>query len=277
MKKLLAAAVFLSFGLGTTFAATSLDIEVVTGTGIGQAGGNGQVVLWNGTTVTYAAWNGTSWNLVCSSGGGSGVCGGNVTATTFGSGQLSLQVVSVGGWSVSTDTGSSNSPNCSGVYGPDCANTSEVNAQSFLGDTTALAVYFGTTGFASESGLICAESASGITGSNSPSASASCYAGSGTPFTFSDETIPTGFTSGNQIGSTLTLTALGSTTSGGSAPLTAPFSLGIEDTFKGGSTSDAYNVDTTISAVPEPASVTMLGGVLLLAAGAIRRKTRKAA
>lgn len=84
------------------------------------------------------------------------------------------------------------------------------------------------------------------------------------------------FDTSHQIGSTLTFPGSpysGSITGGGNT--VNPYSLTLVATLNG-VTAGAASFDAAINAVPEPASVALLGGVLLFTAGAIRRKMRRA-
>lgn len=88
-------------------------------------------------------------------------------------------------------------------------------------------------------------------------------------------------TVGNQIGTlSFTTTALNPAFSGNTVSsigtTTTPYSLTIVANLNG-ITAGSASFDAAINAVPEPVSVSLLGGVLVLTATAIRRKLRRAA
>jgi hypothetical protein len=70
------------------------------------------------------------------------------------------------------------------------------------------------------------------------------------------------------------LTGFGST-AGGSIAANTSFSL-TEVAVLSGTQAGTSSIDAAIDAVPEPATVSLLGGVLLATFGALRRKTRRA-
>jgi hypothetical protein len=85
---------------------------------------------------------------------------------------------------------------------------------------------------------------------------------------------------GNQIGSTLTFTTASyhQTIATTSPVSVSPYSLTLFASIDYGRGKGAASFDSSLTAnpVPEPAVVTMLGGVLLLTVGAIRRKASRA-
>ncbi len=109
-----------------------------------------------------------------------------------------------------------------------------------------------------------------------------------TTVTFAGFTGSSKFDTSHQIGSTLTFhtspppvsnpfsgSTSGSVVSGDtSATIIASIDLGAPTAFGSGSFDAAF--DTTGSKVPEPASISMLGGVLLVLGGALRRRIQKA-
>jgi len=111
-----------------------------------------------------------------------------------------------------------------------------------------------------------------------------------TTVTFSAFTGSSKFDTTHQIGSTLTFhtspppisNAYSGSTNGlvvsgdTSATLVASIDLGSPTAFGGGSFDAALDTITTVGGTPEPASISMLGGVLLILGGALRRKIKKA-
>jgi hypothetical protein len=179
-------------------------------------------------------------------------------------GAISIIAANLNGWNITISTGSSNSPNCSGSHGPGCLDNTTINATSTGGST--LTVYFADTGFTSQSSLTVAESASGITGSGSQ-ARTQGFTGTGPlPAASSLSTF-----SGTQIGTNLNLNAVGSaTTSGGGG--TTPFDLELVTQFTSGSSGGSFNVDSSISAVPEPVSMLLAGTLFVLVGVGFRRR-----
>jgi len=110
-----------------------------------------------------------------------------------------------------------------------------------------------------------------------------------TTVTFAAFTGTSKFDTSDQIGSTLTFhttpppisnaysgSTTGSVVSGDtSATLVASIDLGSSTAFGGGSFDAALDT-ITVGGTPEPASISMLGGVLLILGGALRRKIKKA-
>jgi hypothetical protein len=99
---------------------------------------------------------------------------------------------------------------------------------------------------------------------------------------------------GTQLGSTLTFSNpfptgacnlgtcnFGGNTVGNISPFSqSPYAVSIKSVFSGatgsGNSLGSYNAQLNTTPVPEPAVVTLLGGVMLLTVGAIRRKSRRA-
>lgn len=248
-RMLMAAVVLLSFAAGrTAFADPSL--ELVSGSGATE-----DIIYWDGTNP-----------VTCSHGGVATSCAawGVGTLGSAAGGSETLAATSFHGWNVSQTSGGSNSPNCSGVHGPDCINEDNINAVT-LGATDALEAFFGASGFNAVAALTVTESGSAAVGT--ATAQGFAYAGG---LGFGQLAAPT--VSG-QIGSTLSVTNCSPCSAGptgGVAPA-SPFNLAIEDTFAGAA-GDSYNVDTTIAAVPEPASMLLFGSVLLAVTGIAKKK-----
>lgn len=84
------------------------------------------------------------------------------------------------------------------------------------------------------------------------------------------------FDTSHQIGSTLTFnTSPFAGETFGSVTGVAPYSLTIETILTFGALGGHTSYDASLDPVPEPSSVALLGGVLLLTAGVLRRKLRK--
>ncbi len=87
------------------------------------------------------------------------------------------------------------------------------------------------------------------------------------------------FSTVNPIGALLTFTnppMAYSGTTGGAFAGVAPYSLTLVNTITFGAGAGQASYDASLDAVPEPATVTLLGGALLLAVGVIRRKFHRA-
>jgi hypothetical protein len=85
------------------------------------------------------------------------------------------------------------------------------------------------------------------------------------------------FDTTKQIGSTLSFnTSPYAGTTAGGGPSSNPYSLTEVATITFGSAAGTASFDAGINAVPEPASVALLGGVVLFAMNSFRRKARRA-
>lgn len=187
------------------------------------------------------------------------------------SGAISLTGVQFDSWTVTVTTGGSNSPNCSGVpNGPGCLNTTNINSVST--GAGSLSAYFADTGFTvSPAQLAVGFSTPGETGTT---AQQTAYAFNGPLPLGSGVTSPTPV--GGMCGSTLTIpgpTVATSSTTGCVAP-SSPYSLEIGTTMVSSGPGEAFNLNGTISAsaVPEPASLALLGSCLFGAGLFFRRK-----
>jgi len=192
-------------------------------------------------------------------------------------GAISLSSVLFDGFVLTTTAGGSNSPNCGGLNGPNCLNTTNINATNITAGTATLSVYFADTGFAPSgaTGLLVGFSTPGQTGAN---AVQTAYATSGT-LTAPNPLGPGVLTptAGLAVCGTANL-ALGAsvgpaTTGTNCATPGTPFSLEIATTFTA-SPGQGFNLNGTISAIPEPASIALFGTALALCASAFRRKRK---
>jgi hypothetical protein len=209
--------------------------------------------------------------LTCTKGGVTVACSTfGLTTDSFtngpgASGSASLGFSNFGGWNITIVTGSSNSPDCEGIFGSGCLSDTSINTSSGKA-TNSLDVYFGASGFDHEGGLVVTESGSGVKGT----ATSAGYAAKNLLKTFSSTAAPT---LTGEIGSTLSLSAPSTIFTGGPGP-TGKDAFVTADIFKAGK-GDNYVVTTTITAVPESASVILFGfGLLALAKIAKRRLAR---
>jgi len=191
-------------------------------------------------------------------------------------GQLSISGVLFDGFVFSTATGASNSPGCAGINGPNCANTTDLNATNISTGTSTLSVYFADTGFSPSgvTGLSVGFSTPGETGAL---AVQTAYATSGNinPLAAGNLTPTAGLT----VCGTPNLTIHGPIATPGTTVGTtcaapgAPFSLAIAETFTA-APGQGFNLNGTISGVPEPASIALFGTVLALCASGFRRRRK---
>jgi len=180
------------------------------------------------------------------------------------------------GFDITVTTGGSNSPNCSGLNGPNCLDTTNINATNVSGGTASISAYFADTGFspAGVTGLAVGFSTPGETGTT---AVQTAYATSGTltaPNPLGNGVFnPTGgLATCGTPNLTINATPIPGTTIGTNcAAPGAPFSLEIGTTFTAAA-GQGFNVNGTISAIPEPASVALFGSVLVFCASRLRRR-----
>jgi len=263
MKRLLggAAAVVLALGLGSDANATA-SLELVSGTAAVYS-------------TLYVSDNGL---VKCTDVGGSTACGTAVfppadqNGTTGG---ISLSGVLFDGYSFTITSGGSNSPNCAGLQGPNCLNDTNINATNVSTGTATVSIYFADTGFNPGAGVTGLKVGFSTPGSTGISATQQAYATTGTP------TAPNPLGAGvfnpttglSPCGINLSLPGGNVNASAGSvcpAPGT-PYSLELATTLTAG-VGEGFNVNGTISAIPEPASVALFGSVLVFCASRLRRR-----
>jgi hypothetical protein len=266
MRRLLLSSLFvavLGIGLGTSaFAAASL--ELVTGDST------------NFSTL-FVTDNG---GVTCTDVGTSTSCGTALFPATDQNGLtggISLAGVVFDGFTFTITSGASNSPNCSGINGPNCLNTTNINATNISTGTATVSMYFADTGFTASgaTGLVVGFSTPGETG---VLATQQAYATSGTA------TAPNPLGAGvfnptgglSLCGASLSIAGpIGNTSLGDNcAAPGAPYSLELATTLTA-APGTGFNLNGTISAVPEPSSLMLLGSGLLGFAGFARRKFSK--
>jgi hypothetical protein len=213
--------------------------------------------LISGTSTATIADNGTCTNTVgtpCST--LTGDSDGGITGQTTVSGTIN-------GWKITVVAGVTNSPSLTPV-GLDLASLTAVCSTGSCGD---LLVEYSDINFN------VAVPAGGFTTTYS-----STQAGTGSTLQ------KAWFDNGNTLFTQTTLIGtVGPFTSsnvghasGGAIASDSSYSLTLAQFFSGGTNGTQYSVDGNITAVPEPVSVSLLGGVLLVTVGAIRRKMRRA-
>ncbi|HTR37125.1 MAG TPA: hypothetical protein VMH80_14565 [Bryobacteraceae bacterium] len=224
----------------------------------------------NGSTL-YVSDNGA---IVCT---GADACPGIPTDENSVAGAITLAGITYDGYSITVTTGGSNTPLCAGMNGPGCLNTTNITATNISSGTATLDMYFASTGFnpPGVTGLIVGFSTPGETGLTGTQ---QAYATSGAVNPLgSGVTNPT--TGLSVCGPLLTLTGpTGNSSTGATCPAPgAPYSLELATSFTTG-VGGAFNLNGTISAVPEPVSITLFGTLLfgLAAMGRYRMRRNKA-
>jgi hypothetical protein len=253
MKTLLVA---LTFCFGQMAFATDA-LELVTGAGA-------TIYVDNAGNASCTNALGNSVNCTTAYGVGVLVTPGN---------KLVLTASGLSGWENITITGESNVPNCAGLFGVGCTNDLTVEAKGSGGQ---LSVYYEADGFTTEPGF--------TVGFSSPlqdglDAKQIAYAftgadllGAGVGGTGGPALSPTG-----QIGSVLDSPKPGvDALSTGGPGLTGPFNLLLQTTLTDDADGGGFDTSGNIRATPEPTSILMFGGALVLACSAIRRKLHRA-
>jgi hypothetical protein len=189
-------------------------------------------------------------------------------------GSVSFASANFGGWNLMVIFGASSSPGLS-PFGVDLTSlTAECVGGGSCDD---LHVWMSDTGFTQTAGGFTNSFSSTQTGAGA-SATAQAWVGLGNNFFESDgsDGLPT-VAGGSLIGSVGSFDGAGAFAGSASASIPAgpgPYSLTIKDTFKGcsGAASCSYSVDGSITAVPEPAYLSMLGTLMSLGGLALRRR-----
>jgi hypothetical protein len=243
------------------FGWTLLGAGLLVLSSVNMAFATAELELVSGSTTLYLYDNGT---VTCA-----GCATFSSTDTNPATGVISINATGLNGWNVTISTGSSNSPNCSGVNGPGCLdNTTITTSTSGAGTLTA---YFADTGFNTEPGFTVSESAASITGATGTSAMTQGFTTTSIPTPANLSSL-----SGTQIGSNLTLSSGGFVSTGGGGAA-GPFDLALVTTFTAASGGASFNVDSNIGAVPEPVSLLLEGTLFVLVGVGLRFRRRNEA
>lgn len=178
-------------------------------------------------------------------------------------------------FTITESAGGSNSPSCSGApNGPGCINTDNINSVSSA--AASLSAYYADTGFmpGGATGLTVGFSTPGETGTT---ATQTAYATAGAhnplnPVTGTPATPVLGLTPCGANPLTINGPTANTSLSTGCASPGQPFSLELATTMTATGAGQAFNLNGTISAVPEPAAVALFGTALALCASRLRRK-----
>ncbi len=227
--------------------------------------------LVSGTSTLYVSDNGA---VTCTG----PACSANpATDQNALTGGVSLSGVIFDGFAITITTGGSNSPNCSGFpNGPGCLNTSNITATNISAGTATLSAYFADTGFAptGATGLVVGFSTPGETGTT---AVQTAYATSGNinPLGVGVLNPTAGLTVCGTPGLTISGPTLNASTGTTCAAPGAPFSLEIATTMTATAAGQAFNLNGTITAVPEPMSVVLFASLLAPCALRLRQLRRR--
>ena len=240
MKQILTACVvvLLSFGAArAAFAQTDPWLVLVSGS---------DVITWDGVTLTCT--------------GGSCASFGVTDSVSNGGLNLTLIATSFNGWNVTADSGGSNAPGCS----PDCMSQTSLNTNN-TGGGSALQAFFGSSGFDHEVALL---------NIVAPTLNAGGFSNTGYDISSSLGLTSLGYSAGaapnlaawTSIGGTLTFPSGNLTPQTSHSGLLAAGSFAATSylDFTGGNGSQYSVTDTIYAAVPEPASLLLLGGCLLV-------------
>jgi hypothetical protein len=189
--------------------------------------------------------------------------GTNVTVPGSGS-TVNYSNTNFDGWNISVVFGSSNSPGLTGVNGLFGLDITSLTATCSGGPCSSnpLDIFLSDTGFTQ------VVAANGFTSSYSTTQ----HGGSTSQLAW-DTTANTIFGEGQSIGTIgpFTGTNHGSVSGGGPAG-PSPYSLTIEDIFNANGSAASFSTDGDIAAVPEPAAISLLGGVLLVLGNRLRKR-----
>jgi hypothetical protein len=231
----------LSIGLGTSFAATTSELELSNAAG--------------SVTCTIAASGNTGTGGGCAGITGTTSVGPSGIAITFGTFTNGSTV-----WSINVVEGVSNTPGTD--PGIDVSSETAVCKSGFTANT-ALDIYFSDIGF----------TGSGSSFTNGFSATDT---GSGTAaqkaWVSSTDTLMAQTSSIGEVGPFSGAGTFQGSVSGGSA--TVPYSMTLEQIFTTDAQNDTFSVDGNIAGTPEPAALILFGTVLAFCSSKLSRRRK---
>ena len=188
-------------------------------------------------------------------------------------GQVAVALTSIGPWSITTVGGNSSSPSTSPPL--DIASLTATCISSTACATNPLDVWLSDTGFTTVNGSF--TNYYNVIASNGGTAAQTVWVGLGNVLFQSNGSDggPT-VTGGTLVGTVGPLTGnVNGSVTGGPHAGPSPYSMTIEDVFKGnGTASVQFSTDGQVQTVPEPASVVLLGGLILFCSSRLRRRSR---
>ncbi len=214
----------------------------------GDVGGDCESSSYNDVYITS---DGTAGGTTIVANGVTAILG---TQVTVAAGVISFNG-SIGGWSINVSTGINN--------GNDGIDLNSVNKTSTAG---TLDVYFQTDGVSGSTPF------TAQIGGTNPAGGTTTYDGCIT----SNDLFIDFCAFQNDVGAT-TFSATGgfSKNYGNITPASSPFGLMEELNLVAGSSGGTFSGDYSLVPVPEPSSIVLFGGALLIACGAMRRKVQK--
>jgi hypothetical protein len=211
--------------------------------------------------------------VTCSNFGTSTACTGSYAALASG-GAITLGPSTFDGYHLSVTSGGSNSPTCDSFpNGPGCLNTTNITATNIGLGTATISAYFADTGFMPGGGVTGLTVGFSTPGETGTTAVQTAYATSGAinPLGIGVLNPTVGLTACGLPNLTITGPTLNTSTGTNCAVPGAPFSLELATTMTTG-VGGSFNLNGTISAIPEPASVALFGSVLVFCASRLRRR-----